>query len=236
MKKPLRKVAVLILVTMVFILTPLVMIRALGVGTEGSSSSAISLPEPRREMSDLAQAIFSRRSVRSFADRPISHADVSDILWSTIGITVDGITGPTRAAPSAGATNPLMIYLFVRDVDGLNPGVYRYHNVEHSLELISSEDRSIELRRAALNQFAITRAQANIVIAADYEKTMDRYAVRGITYVHIEAGHAAQNAALMAESLGLGSVMIGAFSDGMVQNLLESRVASPLLIIPIGSR
>ncbi len=236
MKTPLEKLVLLTLITVLFVATPFVVLRALDVGSHGRLSSTISLPEPRTRESDLAQAIFNRRSVRSFSDETISNTDVSDILWSTIGITVDGISGATRAAPSAGATNPLMIYLFVRDVEGLDPGVYRYHNTDHTLEVISTEDRTAELRRAALNQFAITRAQANIVIAADYEKTMDRYAIRGITYVHIEAGHAAQNAMLIAESLGLGSVVIGAFSDGMVQELLESRVAAPLLIIPIGSR
>jgi len=64
---------------------------------------------------------------------------------------------------------------------------------------------------------------------------MDRYAIRGITFVHLEAGHAAQNAVLMAESLGLGSVIIGSFSDGLVKNLLKSDVAAPLLIISVGS-
>lgn len=234
MRTTAKRLMLMLFITVLFIVSPYVMIRGLN-PTSTTAREQLSLPDPGSNSSSLAEAIFSRRSTRSFSDIPITIEDVSDLLWSTIGITIDGITGPTRASPSAGATNPLMIYLFARDVEGLDPGVYRYHSEDHSLEQVSHQEKSTELRQAALNQFAISRAQANIVIAADYAKTMDRYAIRGITFVHLEAGHAAQNAVLMAESLGLGSVIIGSFSDGLVKNLLKSDVAAPLLIISVGS-
>ncbi|KUK92180.1 MAG: SagB-type dehydrogenase domain [Thermotogales bacterium 46_20] len=235
MKTTTKRLTFMIFITALFIMSPYLMIRGLN-STNTTAGDPTTLPDPRTSSSSVAETIFSRRSTRSFSDIPITIENVSDLLWSTIGITVDGITGPTRASPSAGATNPLMIYLFARDAEGLEPGVYRYHNEDHSLEQLSPREKSMELRQAALNQFAVSRAQANIVIAADYEKTMDRYSIRGITFVHLEAGHAAQNVVLMAESLGLGSVIIGSFSDGLVKNLLGSDVAAPLLIIPVGSR
>ena len=54
-------------------------------------------------------------------------------------------------------------------------------------------------------------------------------------YVHIEAGHAAQNVCLMAASLGLGSVTVGAFDDAAVQALLQlPESEAPLYLLPVG--
>jgi len=55
-------------------------------------------------------------------------------------------------------------------------------------------------------------------------------------YVHIEAGHAAQNICLQAVALKLGTVTVGAFDDAGVQKVLmlpEDEV--PLYIIPAGN-
>jgi SagB-type dehydrogenase family enzyme len=73
----------------------------------------------------------------------------------------------------------------------------------------------------------------NIVIAARYERTTARYGGRGVRYVHIEVGHVGQNIGLEAVSLGLGSVMVGAFNDGLVKKLIDE-AAEPVYIIPIG--
>ena len=54
-------------------------------------------------------------------------------------------------------------------------------------------------------------------------------------YVHMEAGHAAQNIHLAAVALKLGSVPVGAFDDEKVQMLLgRPKEEKPLYIIAIG--
>jgi SagB-type dehydrogenase family enzyme len=74
-----------------------------------------------------------------------------------------------------------------------------------------------------------------IVIAADYEVTERRYGERGTErYVHMDAGHAAQNVHLQATALELGSVPIGAFSDRQVRGTLGIDL-TPLYIIPVGT-
>lgn len=60
-----------------------------------------------------------------------------------------------------------------------------------------------------------------------------KYGERGIRYVHMEAGHAAQNVYLQAVSLGLGTVVVGAFDDGKVKELLGAQ-EEPLYIMPVG--
>ena len=193
----------------------------------------IELPEVELRDSELGELIFYRSSVRQFEDKKIEFEKVTEILWSTIGITVDGVTGPTRAAPSAGATNPLTIYLVVGQVEDLEPGVYKYRPEDNSLEIVAEGDRSQELAGAALNQQAIEIAPFSLLIATDYQQTTGRYGERGRRYVEIEAGAAAQNANLMAENLGLKGVWIGAFEDNQVQEVLGVN-EQPLIIMPLG--
>ena len=58
---------------------------------------------------------------------------------------------------------------------------------------------------------------------------------RSPRYVHLEAGHTAQNVLLQAVALGLGAVPIGAFYDTEVQNVMSlPEDHQPLYLIPIG--
>ncbi|MGB2728806.1 MAG: SagB/ThcOx family dehydrogenase [Halobacteriota archaeon] len=60
-----------------------------------------------------------------------------------------------------------------------------------------------------------------MVFTAVYERTTWKYGERGNRYVHIEAGHAAQNVYLQAVSLDLGTVVIGAFIDSEVKEIMN---------------
>ncbi len=157
----------------------------------------------------------------------------AQLLWAAQGTGVDGVTGASRTAPSAGATHPMEIYLIAGRVNGLEPGVYRYRYDEHSLEKTASGDLREGLAAAALSQQFIASAPASIVLAADYDRTTSRYGDRGIRYVHMEVGHITQNISLQCESLDLGGVAVGAFDDEKVKELLMLE-EEPLMIFPIG--
>jgi SagB-type dehydrogenase family enzyme len=74
------------------------------------------------------------------------------------------------------------------------------------------------------------------VVTAVYARTERKYgAARSPRYVHLEAGHAAQNLLLQAVALGLGAVPIGAFDDEGVQEVLGiPEDHRPLYLIPVG--
>jgi SagB-type dehydrogenase family enzyme len=120
-------------------------------------------------------------------------------------------------------------------VDGLAPGVYRYIPAEHALVRVLEHDPRNELYTAALGQDAVNDAPAVLVIAAVYERTAGKYGGRADRYVHMEAGAAAQNIYLQAESLNLGTVFIGAFHDGQVKKALQLQgQEQPLGLLPVG--
>ena len=76
-----------------------------------------------------------------------------------------------------------------------------------------------------------------IVIAAVYERTMQKYGDRGIQYTHIEVGAAAQNIYLQAEALEIGTVFIGAFYEEPVKAALGlAPDEEPIGLMPVGKK
>jgi len=192
----------------------------------------IQLPKPRvKGEVSLEEAIGARHSVRSFKGVPLTIEQVSQILWAAQGPTHD----EERATPSAGEIYPLETFVVVgaNGLRGVEPGVYHYDPKRHCLHLLTDGEHRQALANACLEQEFIAEAPLSLVIAAEYERTTQRYGERGIRYVHIEAGHVGQNVSLQSAALGLGTVMIGAFRDGEVARVL-SLPYDPLYIMPIG--
>ncbi|MCL1845422.1 MAG: SagB family peptide dehydrogenase [Defluviitaleaceae bacterium] len=197
------------------------------------------LPAPNLdgEMS-VEQAIQQRRSRRNFEDRAISQEQLSQILWSVYGITEPRPGSPRgglRTTPSAGALFPLEIYVVIGNVEGIEPGVYRYISPKHKIVQVVEGDMRIMLAAAALNQTAVRNAPAIVAYAAVFDRMLPRYGERGIMYTHMEVGHSAQNMYLQAEALGLGTVAVGAFVDEMVSAVLRlPDDETPLYLMPFG--
>lgn len=195
--------------------------------------SSINLPEPHTDAgTSVEQALRLRRSVRTFAEKPLQLSEVAQLLWSAQGITSrDGL----RTAPSAGALYPLEIYLVAGSVNDLPVGVWHYLPDNHRLEQLNDTDIRNPLAHAALDQAWIREAAAVVVFAAAYERTTRKYGKRGIRYVHIEAGHAAENLFLQAVSLDLNTVIVGAFRDDAIRNALKlPQDHVPLILMPVG--
>ncbi|MEE9371331.1 MAG: SagB/ThcOx family dehydrogenase, partial [Sedimentisphaerales bacterium] len=81
----------------------------------------------------------------------------------------------------------------------------------------------------------IEAAPVTLVFAAQFSRTTNRYGQRGMRYVYMEAGHAAQNVHLQAEALGLGSVAVGAFDDTSVSKVLSlPDKLEPIYMVVVG--
>lgn len=199
------------------------------------SADNVILPAPRLNGPVAVEtALSQRRSVRDFATIPLNLDAIAQLLWAAQGTTSDD---GLRTAPSAGARYPLEIYLLAGNVSGLPDGVYRYRSAEHDLVPVTKGDRRDATARAALDQSWMRNAPAMLIITADYSRTASKYRDRAPRYVHIEAGHAAQNVYLQAVALGLVTTAVGAFDDRLVrQGLSLPREHQPLLLLPLGFR
>jgi SagB-type dehydrogenase family enzyme len=195
-------------------------------------NSRIALSRPRRAGVPVEQALDQRRSVRDFTSDTLSLEQVSQLLWACQGVTSeDG----KRTAPSAGALYPLTIWLIARRITSVPEGVYRYDPRAEGLQTLKPGNFAGSAAEAAFGQRWIAGAPAILAITAAISRTAARYGSRAERYVFMEAGHAAQNVYLQVQSLGLGTVIVGAFDDAAVANILSLPSGeTPVALLPVG--
>ena len=180
----------------------------------------------------VEEALANRQSQRDFQDIAISADQLLQILWATYGVTPpDGL----RTTPSAGAIYPLEVYAVIGNVEGIESGVYRYIPDKHEVVKTVGGDVRRKLCEAALNQKMVAKAPASVVFSTVLSRMTKKYGDRGVPYVYVEVGHAAQNVYLQAEALGLGTCAVGAFTDKSVKQILHLPAKEePLYLMPIG--
>jgi SagB-type dehydrogenase family enzyme len=197
---------------------------------EKISQDELSLPEPAVDGKfAVEKAIKCRRSRRNYKKGHISKDGLSQLLWAAQGIT-DKLNN-LRSAPSAGALYPMEVYAV------LPKGVYVYTPSSHSIKKVLSGDKREGLYKVSLEQELLKAASCILVICAIYERSSIKYGGRAKRYCMIEAGAIGENIYLQAESLGLGTCMVGAFNDRDVQRVLGLKKSiRPILLMPIGLR
>ncbi|GAA3649597.1 hypothetical protein GCM10022224_010360 [Nonomuraea antimicrobica] len=194
-------------------------------GKRYGGAQVISLPRPDPPDMRLHQAIAERRSARRFSAESLTLPEVASLLMLSAGLPAEpGAAGRTtfRAAPSAGGLHPTEIYVVVRAVDGLDPGIYHYRANDHVLEALLL-DPTAAGRLAAASSYPETleTAAATLVLTAVFGRTTLKYGERAYRFVVLEIGHVAQNVLLVASALGCGAVPIGGFVDDEVHAILD---------------
>jgi nitroreductase len=176
--------------------------------------------EPALDRDALADAMRRRRSVRSYADRPLPRDELAELLrWSEAPIPAD--------VPSV-----VRQLVTVAAVDGLEPGIY-----DARLDLIAPRDER-ELRDAAgfaaMEQPHPRDAAVNVFQMADLDAVIERLGDRGYRWAQLEAGIRAGRLQIGAFMRGWGAAA-STFYDDEVSRLLGTHEA-PLLMVAIGPR
>jgi SagB-type dehydrogenase family enzyme len=199
-------------------------------GAQTISHPMHKLPQARlKGTMSLEEALSMRRSVREFSDSALGQEEVSQLLFACQGLTEKDES--KRTAPSAGATYPLETYMISRE------GIFHYQPYEHALELVKHGDSREALAAACKKQHFVAEAPVAIVMTAVPLRTTGKYGPRGMAFVYLEAGHAAQNVLLQATSLGLAAVPVGMIDDDRVSDLLGIQNDQiPIYVIPVGRR
>jgi SagB-type dehydrogenase family enzyme len=179
----------------------------------------------------VEEALSARRSIRAYRSKALTWQEIGQLLWAAQGITLER-TPPLagfRSAPSAGALYPLETYVVTSE------GCYHYLPADHAVVPNPELGLREGLWKPGLKQDPIRQAPVVFVLAAVYQRAADKYNDRAARYVHMEAGHAAENLLLQAVALGLGAVVIGAFYDDQVHRVLNlPQQQEPLYLIPVG--
>ena len=210
--------------------------------TKNNFAEKIELPKDLSfESKPLYEVLWRRRSHRYYKDEPISIADLSKLLYFSLGVSAFTSAYfyekyPLRMYPTAGALNPIETYVSVQNVEGLNRGIYVYLYNDHSLGLLKKGDFSKKLWKACIEQDHVRDAAVNIILVAKVNRTYWKYGERAYRYVHLDCGHASQNVLLVATSLDLGSCVVGAFFDDEICEVLgiDCEWEIPMEVITIG--
>jgi len=147
-------------------------------------SGMYTLPKVQhRDVPSLREALWCLANGAPLECSPCDVRGVARILFHVQGCR----DGRFRTVPSAGATYPLELYVYSRDVLlPLDQGVYRYRPCSSALEPVRGVG-------AAFEGFALSSVS---------ERTTSFYGLRGYRYVRQEVGHALQNLYLSLASHG----------------------------------
>ncbi len=169
---------------------------------------------------NLVEVLKNRKSIRSYSSEPCSLSDLAFLLWASTGIRQSSFNRDFRVAPSAGALYPIETYLIVNNVAGLSEGVYHYNIKLHALEELKQGNFSENLAHSALEQRMCLDAPVIFIWTAIFERSRWKYKQRAYRYIYLDSGHIAQNLALAATAIGLGSCQIGAIYDDEVNEIV----------------
>lgn len=195
----------------------------------------ITLPAPKTTSGmSLEKAIQQRRSRREFSQEPVTKEQLSQLLWSGQGIT-DSKTGH-RAAPSAREAYPFTVFVLVRNVANLSPGLYEYLPKEHSLGNMNLENADEKIKSAGVQPGA-QNAPVVFVLAASYGTAEKILGASAVSSSLIEAGHIGQNMYLQTESLEMAMVVMAGFDAKKVGSALQLDPAQTVVyLMPFGHR
>ena len=190
----------------------------------------------------LGTLLERRASHRDFTGTPLPLETLGRLLYASYGVRgvrdFEGQRFPHRPAPSAGGLYPLELYLALQHVEGVADGVYHYDAAAHALELRRPGAAQPRLAELTLGQEMLGVANAVVLVAAVFERTMWKYGQRGYRYVWLDAGHLGQNLYLVADALGLGAVAVGGFFDAELHALvgLPEDEEQVIYVVGIGNR
>ncbi len=194
-------------------------------------TAVISLPAPKLKGTlSVEQAIEERRSQRVYLNQPLSLPQLSQMLWSGQGIT-EPKTGK-RTAPSALDIYPFTMNVLVRNVTGLQPGLYEYLPKQNALGDMQLTDANAIFNNSGI-ETVVKTSPVVVILSAAMDKGYDKMKAGAVPASYLEGGHIGQNMYLEAQSLKLGMVVTAGV--GIAAEALKFDPAETVVyVIPIG--
>lgn len=149
---------------------------------------------------------------------PFDLGALADILWHTSGVTETRGGLQLRASPSSGALFSTELYVAVRAVPGLAPGLWHYDPQSHALSPL--REAAAGLRPETWAEGAWGDAPVLVAATAVFRRTGRKYGDRSYRYLLADLGHALENLRVAAGALGVGTRLVAAFDESRVARAL----------------
>lgn len=134
-----------------------------------------------------------------------------------------------RAYPSGGAMYPIELYLYIKNIIGMEEGLYLFNpNTSRLIQIDSDKDLSyleslipctalkIDPRYSSLEKVNVL-----IFLVADFRYAAHKYGILAYKLALLEAGHIGQNIQLFASALNKRSIPLGGHYDDKVEPFLR---------------
>ena len=176
----------------------------------------VTLPDPEPPSADLLAVLTARQSATQLSPRPLAPATLAGLLHHAYGPLRKSLPerpAAGRAAPSAGGSYPLELFVHTARTPGVEGGLHHYDPLQRRLTLLRPGDHSPALAKLFVQPQLVLNASALIFVAAVFERSVFKYGDRGYRFVLLEAGHVAQTLALLAVAAELHTVQLSAYYD-----------------------
>jgi SagB-type dehydrogenase family enzyme len=191
------------------------------------NAQTVALPGPDRFdticAASLLRVLRSRRSIRRYADTPLSLEELAFLLWATQGVTErQGDMATFRPVPSAGARHAFETYLYCRKVEMLEEGIYRYLPMEHSLLFeFTEQGLATHIAEACFGQRFVGQGAVTFFWSVIPYRMEWRYGPAAHRVLPMDVGHVCQNLYLSAEAIGAGVCAVAAYDQEVLDALLR---------------
>ncbi|WP_026143286.1 putative peptide maturation dehydrogenase [Xanthomonas sacchari] len=129
-----------------------------------------------------------------------------------------------KYVPSGGGLHPVEAYLLVNRVEGLAPGLYHYHPIEHALQPLPPPEAPLDVfaRLALAGQHWFADAPVMIVLVLRFSRSFWKYRLHAKAYraVLLDIGHISQMLYVSATQLGLGAFVTSAINEADIEKAL----------------
>jgi putative peptide maturation dehydrogenase len=197
----------------------------------GDADGAVELPISRRDGGVFA-ALRDRKTTRDFdVDAALTVDELGLVLYEVFGCQGllaigEDVTALKKTSPSGGSLHPIEAYVIVRNVDGVDPGLYHYRTEDHALERLESltRDEAEQLgSEFTCGQTYFATAGALFVLVARFSRSFWKYRKHQRAYgvLLLDAGHLSQTLYLVAAELGLGAFVTAAINGANIDERLR---------------
>jgi putative peptide maturation dehydrogenase len=202
-----------------------------------------------RPAASSLDALLERRvTCRNFVPALLAFAAFSAVLYRAFGARAvsdyaPGVQLLKKAVPSAGGLHATEAYLLVQRVEGIPPGLYHYHPVDHALELLrelGADEAAVLASRFVAAQAYYAAAPLQIALVSRFERNFWKYRNHAKAYraVILDAGHLSQALYLAATEMHLGAFITAAINEVEIEQAfgLEPMTEGPLAVCGFGVR
>jgi SagB-type dehydrogenase family enzyme len=182
--------------------------------------------------SSFLNTLKNRFTCRNFDGQAIDEPLLSTILFTCFGLfhgpweELRAIKaqelGYRKSSPSGGGLHPLEAFVVIKNVNGINPGIYHYNILSHALIKVNDAISDPDLIELLAGQYFVEGIAFGVFLVAYLEKIWWKYFhSRAYRVALLDAGHLSQTFLLTATAAKLLPWLTADFNDEKVSATLK---------------